>query len=315
VGFNKDSDIRYVSRIGWTGAQLWVSDRGYDQVALINDQGAVAKSLELPAFARPLLSERKKYPVLTSMDPLARYNDGSMLVRPIDKANLFETPDFDSTATSLLRVSNGGIIQGITATIPPDESVPFAVSGTTERRPVPMQPRTVWNISPDGMRLVFIATALTGPDSGTFRVVSLNERGDTVYAKRFPFTAMPVSQQQKDSALARVPGVRGVAIQQVRFVLGAKMPKQFPPVVSALVGRDHATWIALRAPAGDTVTRPWLVLDARGDAVGIVRAPRRTTMLAVNRTHAWGVRLASAADRSRNLNAIGGLTRYRIVER
>jgi hypothetical protein len=238
-----------------------------------------------------------------------------MLVRPVDKTNVFETPEFDSTSTSLMRVSTGGIISGVTATYPPEQSVSFSVSGTTERRAVPMQPRTIWNVAPDGMRLVFITTSMRGPDSATFRVVSLNERGDTVYAKRFPFTPMPVSQRQKDSALARVQAVQGIAIQQVRFALGAKMPKHFPPVIAALVGRDYATWIAMRAPAGDTINRPWLVLDAFGEPVGIVRAPRRTTMLAVDRAHAWGVQLQSMIDRFNNPGAVRFLTRYRIVER
>jgi hypothetical protein len=309
VGHNRDLEIRFVNRIGWTGTQLWVSDRGYEQIALIDERGKVTKSLETPAFARPTLSDRKKYPVLTSMDPLARYADGSMLVRPVDKANVFETPEFDSTSTSLLRVSSGGIIQGVIATYPADPAVSFDVGGETHRRPIPMHPRTAWNVSPDGMRLVFISTALTGADSGTFRVVTLNERGDTVYAKRFPFSAMPVSQWQKDSALARVPAVRGVAIQQVRFALGPKMPKIFPPVLSAVIGRDHATWIALRAPAGDTSHTPWLVLDARGEPVGMTKLPRRTVVLAVDRNHAWGMLRAA------QMNSTRALMRYRLNER
>ena len=314
IGRNRDLEILYVNRVGWTGNQLWISDRGYDQIALIDDKGKVTKSLALPAFARPLLSDRKKYPVLTSMDPIARYSDGSMLVRPVDKANVFETPEFDSTSTSLIRVSSGGIIQGTTASYPPEQSVSFSVSGTTERRPIPMQARTIWNVSPDGMRLVFITTSLSGPDSATFRVVSLSDRGDTVFAKKFPFAPMPISKTQKDSALARVQGVRGVAIQQVRFALAPKMPKHFAPVVSALVGRDYTTWIAMRAPAGDTTNTPWLILDPKGDAVGVTQAPRRTVMLAVDRSHAWGVRRGNNVERYQNPYAVRFLTRYRVIE-
>jgi hypothetical protein len=47
----------------------------------------------------------------------------------------------------------------------------------------------------------------------------------------------------------------------------------------------------------------------------MVQAPRRTTMLAVDRSHAWGTQLQSNTDRFMNSGAVRFIRRYRIVER
>ena len=298
-------EIRSVDRIGWTGAQMWIGDRGLRQIALVDNAGKVTKSLENPPFARPSLSERRKYPIFADVDPLARYADGSLLVRPLREKNVFDTPEFDSTATHLLRVSADGIIAASVASYPPDISVSFPGDRGAITAAVPLQSRTLWNVSPDGTRIVLIAVAMSGRDSATFGVVMLNERGDTVFTRRLPFTPLLVTQLARESALARRANVPGQTADRVRAAVAKRMPPFFPPVNSAFIGRDGTTWIVLRPPAGDTASQPLLILDPRGEPVGALSVRRNVAVLAADRDHAWTA--------ERDGSGVVAIVRYKVV--
>lgn len=287
TGWNRDFEIRYVNRIGWTGAQLWISDPGYDQIALVDNHGKVTKSLEIPAFARPSLAERHKYPLFGSMDPLARYADGSMLVRPLREKNVFDTPEFDSTATHLLRVSASGIISGSMARYTPDASVSFPFPNGVVSRPVPLQNRTYWNVSPDGMRVAFVTAAMAGKDSATFGVVMLSERGDTVFSRRYPYVPLPMPAKSRDSALAEnMRPIAGHPNAEIREALAKKMPPILPPVRGVFIGRDRTAWIGLNPAPRDTAYSR-LILSPTGDVIGSIEVPRTTAILAADRDHVW----------------------------
>jgi hypothetical protein len=304
TGWGRDMEIAWVDRIGWTGTQMWVGDRGFRQIALVDNTGKVTRSIENPPFARPSLSERRKYPIFADVDPLARYADGSLLVRPLREKNVFDTPEFDSTATHLLRVSADGIIAASVASYPPDAAVP-SPAGRGMAIAVPLQNRTLWNVSPDGMRIVLIATSMSGRDSATFGVVTLNERGDTVFTRRLPFTPVRLSPQARDSAVTQRVNAPASGDDQVRAALIKRMPPFLPPVTSAFIGRDRTTWIVLRPSAGDTTSQPLLVLDPRGDVIGGLRVRRDVAVLAADRDHAWTVERDGAAGVA--------IVRYRVV--
>jgi hypothetical protein len=133
------------------------------------------------------------------------------------------------------------------------------------------------------MRIAIVLATLAGKDSGTFRVTSLNERGDTLFNKRFPFTAELISAASRDSALRRnnTPALK--AEQEKR------MPRIYTPVTEVMVGRDRTTWLKLRAPATDSLNVTHLVLDGRGEAVATVTMPNTINVLMADRDHVWGV--------------------------
>ncbi|HYV98628.1 MAG TPA: hypothetical protein VE967_14325, partial [Gemmatimonadaceae bacterium] len=280
------------------------ADPGFDQIALIDAKGKVTRSVEMPML-RPTLSERRKFPVFSSMEALARYADGSMLVRGLGQEDYFSTPEFDSTAAHLFRVQASGIITSSVARYTPDAFVTFQQGNKGPRRSVPLQNRTIWNVSSDGMRIGIIAAAMSGRDSATFGVVVLSERGDTIYSRRYPFKPERITAHSRDSALAqtnRPP--QGVSPEEMRAALEKQMPVFYPPVRSAFFGRDRTLWLNLTRSSQDSLyTR--LILDPAGVPIGTVAVPPNSIIVAGDRAHVWTI--------EREGNMVGSIARYRLV--
>lgn len=155
--------------------------------------------------------------------------------------------------------------------------------------PVPFWTRDYRAISADGYRVALVSPGVTLADSGTVRVVMLNEKGDTIFRRRYPQPAVRVQQAAVDSILARVAGFGSTTAQQVRSRLAARVPAFRSYITDAFVGNDYTTWVVQR-PVNDTAkARDAVVLDAHGDAVALVALPVGITPLAVDRQHLWGI--------------------------
>lgn len=301
VGFSRDTDIRWVNRFGWTGPTLWISDRGFGQIALLDRAGKVTKSIEIPAFIRPTVADRRRYPVFSAADVFARYADGSLLVRPFREHRLIDTPEFDTSSTELLRVTEEGTILRSIAKLPLEDLQPVRVDRGSTDLVYPLQNRTYFGVSQDGMRIVLVRANVAGKDSGTIGVTSLNERGDTTFTRRYPFTAQPMTQRTRDSLLRRYGN------PEQRADVERRIPPVLPPVGGLVIGRDRTVWIELRPAPGDTAARPILVIDARGDVVGTFDLPRRSYVVNGDRGHVW-------VTEKKGL-VVTSLARFRLVAR
>src|SRR4051812_38484233 len=111
VGGPKDPEITFIAALGWVGKTMWVHDPRSDQIALVDPQLKVTKSLETPKWVRPTWADRRKYPVFARFEPLAVYPDGSWLVVPSSERSLVDTPDYDKSMRYFLRVTESGSIQ------------------------------------------------------------------------------------------------------------------------------------------------------------------------------------------------------------
>lgn len=306
VGGGRDQDIRSVQRVGFAGQTLWVSDRGFDQVALVDAHGKVTKSLARPSFVHPSFADKRKYPVFGRFDMLGLYADGTWLVRPGDEHSLVDTPEFDSTQTYLVRMAESGTIDRTIARVPADPVVSLRAPGRNAQFPVPFANRALWAVSSDGMRVATVVAALRGKDSATYRVTTVNERGDTMFAKVFAFTPQVVSKAMRDSAVANAgrfynsgtfPNWRAEAEKRSESIL--------TPVTAVLVGRDRTTWLLLRSAPADSLTRTWSVLDPRGEPVARVTMPRDVVIFAADLEHVWSI--------DKHGNDVRGIVRYKLV--
>jgi hypothetical protein len=301
-GNNRDLEIRWVWRMGWTGNSLWVADPGFKQIALIDGSGKVTKSLEYPSWVRPAWADRRKFPVFAGLEPLALYADGSWLVRPSNERSLVSTPEYDNSYSYLVRMSEGGSIEKVIARIrrggvPPDPRV-----RSTSQAIFPAFGLPVWDASTDGSRVVVVSTALTGADSATYRVTAIGARGDTVFSKQFPFVPVAMSKQSIDSVRMRYTRSLGDrASDAVREEMMKRLPWAYRPIEGVLMGRDQTVWIELRSTAPEHL---WLVLDTKGEAIGSVRLPSEFVARVAERGRVWGF--------DREADRVTALVRYRI---
>jgi len=294
TGWQRDLEIRLVNRIGWlTGAHwgantMWVADPGYQQVMLLDKNGALTKSLEAPSWVRPSLADRRKFPIFARVDPLALYPDGSWLVVPSRERSLLATPEYDKKFSYLMRIEEGGKMRQTLARVPRNEILLEIKSGRETRTlPIPYYPRTYWDAINDGTRIAVVTPHFAGRDSATFRVTVIDERGDTVFAKGYPFTPQPIPAAAVDSVRQRTRmRVGTMTAEEVGKLLTDRMPPFYPPVLGIHVGRDRTIWVELKPASPDA--REWLVLDRKGEVIGVATLPKGVALLEADRAHVWG---------------------------
>jgi hypothetical protein len=143
-------------------------------------------------------------------------------------------------------------------------------------------------VSPDGGLIATVTTSVFGASQGSVSVTLVNEQGDQVYRREFPFEGVPIPRHVIDSVLrvrierARFAEVKRAYETQVRGLV----PSAYPPVEELLVGNDHRVWIGLRPTSHGT---PWLVLDETGAPGGIVTLPANSSIQAADDKHIWAI--------------------------
>lgn len=286
-----DAEIGWVGRTGWMGRTFWVGDARYGQVVLVDEKGHVARSIEYPSWVHPHWAERRKYPLFASMEVRALYPDSSMLVVPLRPRSVLDTPGYDRALAQLVHVSPSGAIERtITTFDPAGGTLTLQGIGRAEHTmQIPFRARDYRAISGDGFRIALVSPGVTAADSGTVRVVMLNEKGDTIFQRRYPQPAVRVRQFAVDSMLAGGHGFGATTAQQVRSRLTAKVPAFRSYVTDAFVGNDYTTWVVQRPVLDSAKARDAFVIDPRGDAVAIVALPVGITPVAVDRQHLWGI--------------------------
>jgi hypothetical protein len=288
VGIGRDTEIRWVARMGWAGSTLWVADPGFGQLALIDRNGKITKSLEYPSWIRPAWADRRKFPVFAGVEPLALYADGSWLVRPSRERSVLSTPEYDNSYSYAMRIAENGAVQNVVAKLPRDERRFFdpRMGNVAAFMPNTLVPLTLWDVSTDGARIVVVATSLSGADSATYRVSTLGPKGDTIYSRKFPFVPAALSPASLDSVRSRVNRGNGRASGDDNR---AGPPKQtrwaYTPIENLVVGRDQSTWIGLRPTLGE---RLWIALDASGAPIGTLSLPKDFVLRAAERERVWG---------------------------
>lgn len=190
IGGPTDPEIRYAERFGWVGKTMWVWDPPSQQIALVDPQLKVTKSLEIPSWIRPSWADRRKYPVFGRMGAVALYPDGTWLVVPSSPKSLVDTPEYDKTMSYMVRINENGSIQRTIARIP---WLPNAPRGGRPDAGKKGPPRNFafWLASVDGSRILIGVPSTTAGDSNHV-VTVIGEKGDTIYSRSMYF-ADPVA--------------------------------------------------------------------------------------------------------------------------
>jgi hypothetical protein len=275
-------EFRQIYRQGWVGDTLWVSDMRTQRFTLISPGRKVVRTVR---FARRVATSA--HDTLQSLQVLASlwlFSGGDqieyVLIPPSMRAHAPAwTSSSSNTGSGILfpRVSATGILRRVIVWYPQDPC------GLDLSPMATLCPRPLMGGDPEGSRIVTATMATEGADSGTFRVVTIGTRADTIFARRYPFSAEPITTRVLDSltALAATrPPARQIPGQETRKAT----PKVYPPLKQIVVGRDGTTWLELRATA---TGRPYLVLDPKGNPIGMATLPANVTLMAASRTTIW----------------------------
>lgn len=290
VGRRDDSEILVPSRIGFIAgtATMWVADNGYQQVALVDADGKVFKSLESPSWVHPTWAERRKYPVFANSQAFALYKDESMLLLPGRERALLETPGYDRSGLHLLRTSSSGSIQRTVAMVPSlQDRLELHAKRCEHVIPIPFGTPATWAVSADGSRLVVVKSGVSAADSGTVRVTTLDDHGDTVFSRIVPQPAVRIPQATIDNFLSMHRGCGDFSTEEIRDSLTRRLAAFKSFVVGVLPGRDQTTWVTMRPEADTATERTAIGLDERGGIIGVATLPPNQLLVGADRNHLW----------------------------
>jgi hypothetical protein len=306
LGRQDNAEILYPSHIGWLGDSAYVIDDGFHQVALLDPAGKVFRSIEYPSWVHPHWAERRKYPVFASMQPIAMYPDHSMLIFPGRERSLLTVNGYDRSVAHLLHVSSNGAIDRGVATLPIDRgNLTYRSGGCFHSVNVPLSAPLQWAVAANGARITFATPALSEADSGTFRLTTLTDRGDTVFSRRY---AQPVQRTPKDAAdrfLASLQSCGKITETEIRERAAKLIPAFRSFVTGVVAGHDGSTAVLMRTASDTSRQRIALVVDPRGDVVGSLVFTIDQAVADVTRDHVWMVEMGPS-------RTAASVVRYRI---
>jgi hypothetical protein len=293
------SDVVYVNQWGFVGDSVWLLDPYYKHIAYIGTDGSVAKSIGFPSWVRPFWKDRRKYPLFANMAWQAAYPDATLLVEPSLPRRILDTPGYDADQRMLVRVDGDGRVVKLVARMPAMDGRVTLRSGT-ERTTVnvPNFPKAYWKVSTDGRRVAVVTPIAS--DSGAFRVDVMDENGDTVFTKRYAVDAARMPATRVDSLVAPQKGFGRYSVEQVRDTVRKLIPAFYTPLVGVDIGLDYSVWVSVRRPTTKIEHTDVLVLDPKGEPVGITTVLRNAKIMGRSLDRLWIQEL----DRGKNTNLL-----------
>ncbi len=281
-----------IAGIGWVSDRLWVWQRGAQAAELFDFAGKSAGSMAVPTTL--LLPTGEQGPFASGVVapvPLGLTPSGGAVFQALVLGNRPVPAEWQQPTgvrVGIFRARSDGVVQYLVAWAAPSSECALRVPGAQALAPFCNRARTL--VSGDGSRTASVAAILSGPDSGTVRVLVQVESGDTVYERKYVATLRAVTTADADSAAeSLVQAVGPTGSTELIRAIRAYRPVFYPPASSALFAADGSLWIGSH-PTG--ASREWTVLSADGTTLTRALLPSDLTLWAVRGTTAWATRLA-----------------------
>jgi hypothetical protein len=278
--------------MGMLGDTLWVLDYGTYRFSYFSLTGEFLGSQQIPI-------DLGNDPTASPPRPRGLLSDGSISGSSPVWSHLAASGEIETSA--ILRLDSTSSVLDTIAT--------YSVENTTWEVTDPDNPRSMRSYQPQPFSdtdIVMVAARVPlvvsvgrrvpeSPESADFSVTSVDFTGDTVFAREFSYTPVPIEQTLVDSLVeTRAAGVADSPFPSAptadRAVVWARntlyTPAFHPPVSQLVIGRDGSLWLSAERVGGPTVS--WRIISPQGDAVGSVELAARFTPLLVDGNRVWG---------------------------
>ena len=283
-------EFRNPGRAGWFGDSLWVYDVIATRLTIIPPSLGAPRIAELGirAFMR---GTNPTLPLITGGRIEGITRTGEILFSGLFIADSIvrTLPAFaDNLERAFVRAPSSAAYQNFLGGMPARPDTRIRLGEESAQHPFPTRSSSAG--MHDASRFVMVVPQVEGSDAGTFLVTSIGLRGDTIFSRRYPFRLdrIPAAEAQK-SIDATVASLRRLGNPNAEsFRARAKVPPAYTPFGNVVMGRDGSTWIPERPTPP---TRPWLVLDPRGNVFGRVLLGERVTVHEADLNNIWTVEL------------------------
>lgn len=272
--------LAFPIRAGWKHDSLWVWDIQESHITLFDAIGEPVRDIAIGTMGSARLLQ-----------------DGTIAIKRYDEDAVRRKSG--GLSAPILRYDSEGVILDTIADIDAKFDAPMRipVGVSSVQAPQPFADGPLWSITPRGSAIVLVdRTTATKAGPAHFHVVRLTMTGDTVFAKRYPYAAQPLSRalvqaRIEDLVESLTPLVdhSGARARVDRDAIAKSMtlPETVPPITALVVGNDESIWLrGPDSPAARTVN--WRVLDANGRPIASVVAPKELQILRARTDRVWG---------------------------
>jgi hypothetical protein len=172
--------------MGWHSDTLWISDPGLSRLTLFKRDGVYLRSIVVPVSGSGYLLENGNMAVV----PTSVYMSGSVV-----------GPPMLVTAYS----PSGRLIDTLLSLPPTYRVLQFATPVGMSVGSQPFEDGPLVKLGSNGKRL-FVVERRAEPGSRRFRVIAMNDRGDTLYNLSFPYRPVPLTDGYVNRAVEELLG-------------------------------------------------------------------------------------------------------------
>lgn len=289
------SEFVQPDRIGFRGDTLWVSDTRLNRVSLFALDGRLLETLSLSSLG----------PSSTNGWAHALTPEGSVVV--VEPISVGPTPPGMRRVRPIIALPRRGTrvdTLHVVRTSDGARFIPMQRGRIAILDPYRQDP--LIGYSPRGDLVVIVDRPIASdPNNATYGVHVIASNGKRIASRRHRYAPRPVSSADRDSVHrsildpAHVPEFfpsEEAALGAIRK--GIPTPRYWPPIRDVHVGSDSTIWLR-RGPA------EWLVLDRSASIVATIGVPVNIRLMAVQRSHVWGVTLDE--------DDLPALIRYRVM--
>lgn len=241
-------EFRHISGLAVAPDGIGALDGQLGRVTVFDSSGTVLRSFRLA----------RSYMVLESHAVMAFDSAG----RFFDRARLARRPDIDSIG--VITYTATGVVSDtvVLATVVQDQLTIERDGRPYMSVPRPYAPRPSLTFGPDGT--TYFARG------GEYRVDVYSADGDLVRVIQRPVQRLPVSDAERDSAIAFIERTFEEGGGEVPG--SVDLPELKPAIVGLEVDSEGNLWVLNAQPSGDTVFQ-WSVHDPEGRYLGDVATP------------------------------------------
>jgi len=272
-----------VYTIGLLADTLYAIDLGLRRISYFSLEGELLRSTQV---SPPPISP----PFLPSM-PFAVFPGGSMAVGTAFPASISAD---DLRRVPQLRIDRTGQILDTVTWISYERTGRRAMY---EGRPLgvgsPLSDDAFALFSPDGSQIATVdRTVAAGSGTASFGITMANGSGDTIYARRYEYTPIPIDGAVIDSTVAERARILVGAFDEPRaaagFVRGTMfLPVYYPPVSTISFSASGNLWVRREGIPGRS--QSWTVLDQTGEPIAEARLPENLDAPVIRGDAIWGV--------------------------
>ncbi|HUF26171.1 MAG TPA: hypothetical protein VMM18_04225 [Gemmatimonadaceae bacterium] len=284
-------EFQAISRMGLLGDTLWVFDVPQRRFTMFSLDGTSSETIRFtPALHR--LSVRP-IGVLAGWGVLEA---GALSSNDILAGLPREVP--------VLLTDRAGSAHTLITTISTDKHTivfPMAAGGHRALWPTRLTEAfsddPILRVAASGRGFLIVTRPLAAePIGATFRITKYTSEGAVAWTRTIPYEPLSASRRHVDTLMANLIdwqvgrntfANRPAAEASIRR--GISLPRYYPAVTDAVLGRDGSVW--LRGPLTGGPDVVWTVLDSEGMPVDRVVLPYAVTVFEAERTAIWGTRL------------------------